>query len=275
MKTNTYFSEDLLELFGIEEKRSAEWDKYINSEVGAVPRVTKIISQCRDSEGLIEWAANLGRRKYDYYRGKSLETGTIVHKLIDEYLICKYKTNTQFNVNYEEIPQDLREGVYNAITNFKVWENNLNLNGGIIEEVVGLEIPVDSPWYGGTIDAIMKINGLYYIIDFKTSKVISNEYLIQTAAYMWMINQGYAPNLPHISGIGIIRVDKKKLNNFTELFINEFHYDGAVFIDNLYKCFASYLEAYYRTINIDALSARYIKAEYNPQYIKEGYHEQK
>ena len=121
----------------------------------------------------------------------------------------------------------------------------------------------------------MKINGLYYIIDFKTSKVISNEYLVQAAAYMWIINQGYTPNLPHISGIGIIRVDKKKLNNFTELFINEFHYDGAVFIDNLYKCFASYLEAYYRTINIDALSARYIKAEYNPQYIKEGDHEQK
>tara|TARA_X000001382_G_scaffold116995_1_gene96412 strand:+ start:26 stop:385 length:360 start_codon:yes stop_codon:yes gene_type:complete len=37
--------------------------------------------------------------------------------------------------------------------------------------------------FGGTFDAIAEINGKNYLIDFKTSKSIYQEYVIQLAAY--------------------------------------------------------------------------------------------
>ena len=249
---NVKLPDDILELAGIEQQREV-WDKYVNAEVGPVPRVTNIISQCNDQSGIINWAANIGRKKYDYYRNKALDTGTIVHELIDKYLICTYKDYTNFSIDYTEIPQELREGVFNAIENFKIWCKQVDNI-----EVVGLEIPVSCPWYGGTIDGIFKINGAYYIVDFKTSKGISPEYLIQTAAYMWVINNGYAPNLPHIDGIGIIRVDKRRISGeIDDFFLNDFIAPEHNIIVQLESCFASYVEAYYRNININYLLNTY------------------
>lgn len=252
---NLFLENDILELEGIDFTRDKVWDKYIYDGHG-VPRVTKIIAQCQNSDYLIQWAANIGRRKYDYYREKALSVGTIVHESIDNYLIAKYHNNTGYAVDYDNIPDDQKSSVYNAYENFKVWERKLNSLGYYIEEVVGLEIPIVTPWFGGTIDAIFKINGLYYVIDFKTSKSISNEYIVQVCAYMWGINNGYA-NLPHIDGIGIIRVDKTKHDTFDDLFINEHTVEGFNIINKAQLAFGAYLESYYRTVNLNTLAGRY------------------
>ena len=246
---------DILELDGIEEAR-VDWLQYTNRDV-AVPRVSHILRQCRDSDGLIQWAANIGRRKYDYYRDKALNIGTLVHEIIDEYLIARYNNHTEYTVDYANIEEDYRSSVYNCFENFKLWESNLNKNGFFVEEVVGLEIPVTCPWYGGTIDGIVKINGAYYIIDFKTSKKISPEYLLQTSAYMWIINNRYVDGLPIINGIGIIRVDKQKYGVINDLFISNFTAEQSAMITNYQKCFMSYVDSFYRTINTDYITENY------------------
>ena len=61
--------DDILELDGIEEIREEQWNHYCyEKNSNGVPRVSHILAQCRSSEWLIQWAANIGRRKYDYYR---------------------------------------------------------------------------------------------------------------------------------------------------------------------------------------------------------------
>ena len=140
--------------------------------------------------------------------------------------------------------------------------NPLHDNGFIIEEVVGLEITVVCPWYGGTIDGIFKINGLYYIVDFKTSKSISYQYLIQTAAYMWIINNGYCPELPNIDGIGIIRVDKRYIGGYEDLFMNSYNEYQNYMINQFQMAFCSYVDTFYRTIHTNNLIAQY-DADYN------------
>ena len=261
------FDNEILDLIGIDEVRKEEWDKYTYDSIGAVPRVTNILKQCRDSEGLIQWASNVGRSKYLYYREKALSIGTIVHELIDEYIsyVCpspNLPKIDRFEINYSEIDGDYRSSVYNCIENFKLWINKLNEIGCPIQEVIGLEIPIVCPWYGGTVDGIIKINGMNYIIDFKTSKSISPEYLLQVAAYMWIINNGYVPNLPHIDGIGRIRVDKSKPGIIDDIFLNE--YKDSDIILGYQKCFASYVEAFYRTINTNCITRNYTE-----KYIRE------
>lgn len=241
---------DILELEGIEDKRIEEWNHYSNNNNG-VPRVSHILAQCRSSEHLIQWAANIGRRKYDYYRSKALNIGTIVHENIDKYLIDKYirHSMTDYIIDYDSIENEYKESIYNAYENFKLWEKRLYNYGGRIDEIIGIEIPVTCPWFGGTIDCIMRINNAVYIIDFKTSKQISADYLLQASAYMWMVNNGYSENLPHIDGIGIIRVDKTRYGVIDDYFLNDFDLNHHNMIISYQNCFMDYVNAFYRTIN--------------------------
>lgn len=252
--------DDLLELEGIDNARENIWLHYKDANDNSIPRVTHIIKNNRDQDYLIQWAANIGRNKYDFYRDKALEVGTLVHFYIDLYLEAKFikKDMSLFKVNYDEIGLTYRAQVFNGIENFLSWEKHLNSMGYFIEEVIGLEVPVRCPWFGGTVDAILRINGAVYLIDFKTSKQISADYLIQASAYMWMINNGYAPELPHIDGIGIIRVDKSA-RKFSDLFLNDFVPECHHFIIRLMETFLVYVQSYYRTINTDFMFTNYQK----------------
>lgn len=255
---------------GVEEA-SEEWNYYEydygpDSITIGVPRVSHIISQCSDQRYLIDWAAKIGYNKYTFYRDKALEVGTLVHETIDRYLTYKYinKDVKNFRFDPESIDYVYRDQVCKAFNNFLNWEKALNSNGYFIEEVIGLEIPVITPWYGGTVDAILRINGCYYIIDFKTSKRISTDYFIQTIAYMWAINNIMIRDghyLPFIDGIGIIRVDKTK-SEFEDVFLNKHIPQQAEYLVGYCKAFMSYLESYYRNININYISNIY-KANYS------------
>ena len=260
------FDEDILELKAIEKIREQNWDNYSYNGV-FVPRVTHIISHNEDKESLINWAARIGYNKLMYYREKSLNIGSIVHELIDEYLIEKYINNNpvdNFTVDYNLYSKDYRDNIFNCIENFKLWDKNLEKYNSRIEEVVGVEIPVTCPWYGGTIDAIVKINGAYYIIDFKTSKNISFNYLVQVSAYMWIINNGYSPNLPMIDGIGIIRVDKSCYGRYEDLFLNNFVTAQRLSIEEYQRTFAAYVNSYYRSLNAEYMTDIYKNCSYNP-----------
>lgn len=261
---NILIDNDLLELQGIDYVRENEWNVYDNSGNG-VPRVSHILAQCRNSEGLIQWAANIGRRKYDYYREKALTTGTIVHEMIDTFLLSKYKNHTNFDLSFydNDFPEDCKTQIHNSVNNFIFWDNKLNELGYHIEEIIGIEVTITCPYYGGTIDAIIRINGAVYILDFKTSKQISPEYLLQASAYMWMVNNGYGGDLPHIDGIGIIRVDKNKYGIINDLFLNDFDQNQHFMINSYQKCFASYVEAYYRTYSTNYITKEYINI-YDP-----------
>lgn len=252
--------DDILELEGIDNARENIWLHYKDTNNNPIPRVTHIIAQNRDQDYLIKWAANIGRTKYDFYRDKALEVGTFVHHYIDLYLESKFikKDMNLFKINSDDIGVIYRDQTITGVENFLAWEKNLNSMGYYIEEVIGLEIPVRCPWFGGTIDAILKINGAIYLIDFKTSKQITTDYLIQASAYMWMINNGYAPNLPHIDGIGIIRVDKTS-RKFTDLFLNDFVPECHHFIISLMQTFLIYVESYYRTISTDYMFGEFQK----------------
>ena len=255
--------EELLELEGIEKIRE-EWQKYSFNNNG-VPRVTKILAQCENQDFLIQWAANVGRRKYDYYRERAMTIGSIIHEIIDEY-VCGHLNDPNFKIDYNKyfsFQPDFKPQIDTAFGNFLLWKSNLEKQGYFIEQVVGVEIPVTCPWFGGTIDAIFKINGKFYLVDFKSSKQISTSYLLQTSAYMWVVNNGYTQGLPRIDGIGIIRVDKNKTGCLDDLFLNSSDPCQNNYIFNFQKCFMSYVDSYYRSKSCDFVFENYYN-QYNP-----------
>lgn len=240
-----YGIEDLLESDAIENARSKESFSMYEYNGIKVPRVTKIIDDCFNKEFLVQWAISFNN-KYAYLNEKQfiLDVGTKAHNMIEEFL----RTGQEQEVSYKRAPRQapIIEKVYN---NFRDWFDNL-INTGNKFELIGIEVPVINPYYGGCIDCIAKINGACYILDFKTSKKISYEYLLQVCAYMWTVNNGFAPELPHINGIGIIRLSKES-NTFEDLFLNEFIPEQNELIQSYTRGFGSILNAYYNKISME------------------------
>lgn len=245
---------DIFLLDGIEEYRK-NLDTYTFNGL-PVPRVSTILKECISKEYLINWAAKIGKQQYAIERNKATTIGSRVHEMIEHYLLYHEDLDLSFKIAPSYLPS-----VLNAYNNFKEWVKYLNSNGYYIEKIIAIEKEISCPYYGGTIDCICQINGKIYIIDFKTSKQISYEYIIQTCAYMWMVNHGYCPDIPHIDGIGIIRIDKEK-KKFEDLFLNESIPEQNNIINQFFMGFGSLLSSYYHNINMRYLFSQY-KKDYN------------
>ena len=200
---------DPLILSGIIAKRD-KWNHYMYNNI-PVPRVSEILSATIGKDYLKKWAAKLG----DNYENESLrilDTGTLAHYLIEDFL-----TYGHIKDNYDSttIKYADRDQSYNCFNNFISWWNYM-IDTGYKIDVLELEHTVTCPYYGGTIDCIANITdpdgySANYILDFKSSKSISQDYFLQTMMYLKAYEYHDAfINLPTINGIGVIRVDKEK-----------------------------------------------------------------
>lgn len=245
--------DNLYDLFLLDELEFQKDSPYTYNGTVHVPRVSIILKECISKEYLINWAARIGKQQYAIEKNKATTIGTRVHEMIENYLL----NGTDLDLSYKTVPSYMN-AVNTAYNNFKNWKSYIESLGYIIEEIIAIEVSIVCPYYGGTIDCICRINGKVYIIDFKTSKKISYEYIIQTSAYMWAVNNGYAPSLPHIDGIGIIRIDKEK-NKFEDLFLNEsIPYQNNI-LKQYFVGFGSLLASYYHNLNMKHLFSQYKK----------------
>ena len=121
---------------------------------------------------------------------------------------------------------------------FRKWW--LDINSSNIVKVIGTEQHLVCPYFGGTYDLLLEINGLLYLIDFKTSNHVSYKYYLQLAAYKYMLEQqGY-----NIAGCIILQLNKTEIQ-YTEyplIFSNPLHLD---FINKSLNTFLSLTYAYY------------------------------
>ena len=245
--------EDLLLLDTINESyREKNFNVYNFYGMG-VPRVSQILKECINKEYLLMWAAKIGQKEMFAVKNKATKIGTIVHEMIENFLI----NGNDLDVSYKCSPMFMDE-ILRAYSNFKDWIIYIESMGYKIEEIIALEKVVVCPLYGGTVDCIMKINGRVYLVDFKTSKQISYEYIIQVCSYMWIINNGYVPDIPYIDGIGIIRIDKEK-RKFEDLFLNNHIPYQRDIINQYYLGFGSLLSCFYNNINMKLLFSDYVK----------------
>lgn len=176
-----------------------------------VPRVTSILDYCKGNiEYLNKWAAKLGD-KYPTESENNLYVGSKVHNAIEKFLSSHVEIDTK----------DIRrckDDILTSYNNFRIWYDKVIFNTGRPIELYVSEMPIISPYFGGTLDAILKIGDKMFLVDFKTSKSISTEYFIQICAYKWIIDN-YYPDLPKLDGLGVLRFDKKIKNCYQCVFL--------------------------------------------------------
>ena len=141
-----------------------------------LPGTTTIIGKFKNSGALIHWAWKQGMDGIDYRetRDQAGEQGTSVHYLAESY-IKKW--------SYEE-PTD--EKVIKAFNKFKEWWDNI----GDVKIIWTEKQMVSKKYlYGGCPDLLVKKNGKYILIDFKTGKAIYEDTVIQLGAYGQLIKE--------------------------------------------------------------------------------------
>ena len=188
--------------------RNAPHQKYFLSDGKTqVPGGSTICKIGDDAGALIHWAWNLGIEGKDYRkeRDKAADIGTIAHFLIEAFL-------NGFVCDLEDFDQADIDKALLCYNKFVDWWDQQNL------EKVATEIQlVNEPYrYGGTIDFIAKKpNGDHVLIDFKTSKKISESYWRQCAGYasLWDQNHDHKAD-KRIKDHCIVRIGKQEEGDF-------------------------------------------------------------
>lgn len=244
-----------------------------------IPRTTEIISNTINKDYLNKWAAKLGDT-YNTEMNSILDTGSLVHNMIEDYI-----TTGRIKEKYPQYAAADILKAMKAYHNFLNFWNNLKTRGYIIKPLT-IELPFATPWFGGTIDFIVKItspNGIskVAILDFKTSNKISYNYFIQVEMYWQAITfivsnyencniqvtqPQFTPELinelKNISQIGIIRIDKQRDSYEYVLADYDTDYD---FLVNLNSAASSMVNWFYQ---MQLLDVQYI--DFKRKYIERG-----
>lgn len=201
---------------------------YHNNDGIAVPRVTEILSTMIHSDTLMYWANSLGFKgiRYKDALNKAANTGTIAHSAIERFL--KEKLLSENNIPF---------------LGFMLWYNIVTKDKGINIDVIYIERKLVCNWFGGTLDALLRIGNRLYLVDFKTSNHVTYKYFLQLAAYRYMLRIVEGIN---IDGVIVLQLDKDE-PGFNEYLLNFSIQDHLNFINH---CETTFLSLVYGYINI-------------------------
>lgn len=214
------------------------------------PSCTEIIDECFDkSDGLTAWAStetvkfiqqsitremsfddmmeiiSLARFKYRDASKNAMDTGTIVHGLIEDYI--------KFGID-KTSGRDYNDNVINAFHAFLAWEKENDVKW------IESEMTIYDPdiCVAGRLDAVCYIKGVITVIDFKSSKAFYDGYDLQISAYFKIYNN-MLPAISHYNTLqcGILRLDK-------ETGMPEYK-DYSKNIDRKYEAFLKLVDFFY------------------------------
>lgn len=167
---------------------------YYNEEGVEVPSVTTVL-QILNKPFLSKWANIMGfkRRKVEDILEKSSIIGTLVHSMIEAYLMKKPFT-------YKPSAFYTRELAINYMKTFIAWSKKHTIEPEFMEQ------SMSSDKFGGTIDHYGVVDGKKTILDFKTSKQFYATMFLQLGAYCYMLEQkGYV-----VEQVAIIIINEDK-----------------------------------------------------------------
>lgn len=150
------------------EDKTTEW----------VPSVTWIASYWYKDPYLIEWIAKQGIDEAEAIRRAAGNKGSKVHSAIVDLIDGNTVRMDAQYVNPEtEQLEELTLDEYNCLLSFVDWFLEAK------PKIIDREFVVFGEGYAGTVDLLCEINGDKFIVDFKTSKSVSDEHKIQVSAY--------------------------------------------------------------------------------------------
>jgi hypothetical protein len=155
---------------------------YVDSNGNPLPRCTEILNTLGyNKQALIAWARKQGMSGQDPNETKTAAAnlGTLVHKYIENHVkesLGKYETDVDISdYSFEAIV--LAKKAFDRYTEFesKYIKKYVDSEIKVIDETLG---------WGGTADTLfISMDGILTLGDFKTSKGVYADHIIQVSAY--------------------------------------------------------------------------------------------
>lgn len=176
---------------------------YKTEDGARVPSVTTVIALL-DKPALHHWIAKVTREGLDWtkVRDEAASIGTLAHAMI----FSRLKNE---DMDMSEYSQSDIARANDCLGKYIKWEEEHPK----IEDIM-LETPMVSQRYsyGGTIDRLCVINGVFTIIDYKTGKAIYDDMWLQMAAYMQLAKEHGYP----VKAARILRIGRDEAEGFEE-----------------------------------------------------------
>ena len=198
-----------------------------------VPRVTTMLSRGIHTDELMKWANYIGLVEHKKYNPKTNEDATIgtqTHDCIDYF----FRNNTEVS-SYSNLPIEVKQ----AYLSFSQWYRDINSLAKV--QIVSNEHKMVSKYYGGTLDALMDIDGKLYLVDFKTSKNMYTSYTLQLAAYAILLDM--LENI-QLDGCILLQVSKTSIG-YNEYVLTLDRPDHKMFFEECIHSFLRLVAWYY------------------------------
>jgi hypothetical protein len=169
---------------------------YYDTNGEFVPSVTTILEAYPKDAHFFKWLKEVGSDA-DAIRDEAGRRGSVVHQLTEQYDAGEEVSllNMDGNLQYKMLEWSMFERYVEFSTRFK--PEILMSEQNFVNSFLG---------FAGTLDRVIKMNGLTYLIDIKTSNVIHDSYWLQLAAYRELLLQN---NGMEVDFVGILHLNAK------------------------------------------------------------------
>lgn len=177
---------------------------YFTKSGEKVPGTTTIIGRFKDSGALIQWAWKRGKEFPDEplyaSRDEAANIGSAAHAMVEAHIKKEDPETALSGFMLDEKGRAKARSAYNAFVN---WSSMSHL------EIVDQEMLLVSEQYrfGGTPDAIGRVNGELCLVDWKTSNGVYMDFLLQLAAYKQLWEENH-PDMPLVGGFHLCKFSK-------------------------------------------------------------------
>jgi hypothetical protein len=163
--------------------------------------VTTVLNRWKESGGLLQWAFQQGQSGASSLyekRDEAADVGTHCHALVEAHI-----NGTPTPAFPSEFTDEMKKSAQQAFDSFRLWEDQSHLT--VVEQEMSL---VSEKYrFGGTPDAIAMIGNQPCLLDWKSSKGVYYDFLIQCAAYLNLYEENH-PETKLVGGIHIVRFGK-------------------------------------------------------------------
>lgn len=201
-----------------------------------VPGTTTVCGRFKDSGGLLHWAFEQGRKGSPSLYAeaeKAADIGTLAHAMVEAQI-----NGTDPQEAVKGADEEKAAKARNAFAQYLKWAGQSKVE--LLSKYQELQLVSTEHRFGGTPDAIGRIDGELVLLDWKSSNAVYGDYLIQLAAYGHLLEKGlrmgtWEPLNMKPAGFYLLRFSKE---------YPDFEYRHFGNLDSAWRQFQIYREAY-------------------------------
>ena len=155
--------------------------KRLKLKDGTIVPGSTTVAGLLDKPFLIKWANDLGKKGIDYmsYVNATARKGTMIHSILESH-----NTHTSVDLGaYTD--EDIETGIFIFNEHYMKWEGSHKVEPIFCEK----DLVSEEYKFGGIIDFYCKLDDKYTVVDYKTSKSISNEHILQVSSYIQLLKE--------------------------------------------------------------------------------------